>query len=81
MDYGSRSQQANPNKRKRKSSSLVKVDERRAMLDLKCYYDENLISSLSQKRFLFSLSEVAVPVSVIEMNFSALSVKILSLKM
>ena len=30
------------------------------------------MSSLSQKRFLFSLSEVAVPVSVIEMNFDAL---------
>ena len=39
---------------------------------LKCYYDQNLMSSLSQKRFLFSLSEVAVPVSVIEMNFGAL---------
>ena len=43
---------------------------------LKCYYDQNLMSSLSQKRFLFSLSEVAVPVSVIEMNFGALQVKI-----
>ena len=41
-------------------------------LVLKCYYDQNLMSSLSQKRFLFSLSEVAVPVSVIEMNFGAL---------
>ena len=39
---------------------------------LKCYYDQNLMSSLSQKRFLFSLSEVTVPVSVIEMNFGAL---------
>ena len=36
---------------------------------LKCYYDQNLMSSLSQKRFLFSLSEVAVSVSAIEMNF------------
>ena len=36
--------------------------------DLKCYYDQNLMSSLSQKRFVFSLSEVAVPVSVTEMN-------------
>ena len=39
---------------------------------LKCYHDQNLMSRLSQKRFLFSLSEVAVPVSVIEMNFGAL---------
>ena len=39
---------------------------------LKCYYDQNLMSSFSQKCFLFSLSEVAVPVSVIEMNFGAL---------
>ena len=39
---------------------------------LKCYYDQNLMSRLSQKRFLFRLSEVAVPVSVIEMNFGAL---------
>ena len=39
---------------------------------LKCYYDQNLMSSLSQKRFLFSLSEVTVPVSVIEMKFGAL---------
>ena len=39
---------------------------------LKCYYDQNLMSSLLQKRFLFSLSEVAVPVSVIEVNFGAL---------
>ena len=38
---------------------------------LKCYYDQNLMSSLLQKRFLFSLSEVAVPVSVIEVNFGA----------
>lgn len=34
IDYRSRSQQANPNNRKRKRSSLVKVDERKAMLDL-----------------------------------------------
>ena len=40
--------------------------------ELKCYYDQNLMSSLSQKRFLFSLSEVVVPVLVIEMNFGAL---------
>ena len=40
--------------------------------NLKCYYDQNLMSSLSQKRFLFSLSEVAVPVSIIEMNLGAL---------
>ena len=39
---------------------------------LKCYYDQNLMSRLSQKRFLFSLSELAVPVSVTEMNFGAL---------
>ena len=39
---------------------------------LKCYYDQNLMSRLSQKRFLFSLSELAVPVSGIEMNFGAL---------
>ena len=39
---------------------------------LKCYYDQNLTSSLLQKRFLFSLSEVAVPVWVIEVNFGAL---------
>ena len=30
------------------------------------------MSSLLQKRFLFSLSEVAVPVSVIEVDFGAL---------
>ena len=39
---------------------------------LKCYYDQNLMSGLLQKRFLSSLSEVAVPVSVIEVNFGAL---------
>ena len=39
---------------------------------LKCYYDQNLMSRLSQKLFLFSLSEVTVPVSVTEMNFSTL---------
>ena len=39
---------------------------------LKCYYDPNLLSSLSQKCFLFSLSEVAKPVSVNEMNLGAL---------
>ena len=39
---------------------------------LKCYYDQNLMSSLLQKSFLFSLSEVAVPVSGIEVNFGAL---------
>ena len=42
------------------------------LIILKCYYDQKLMSSLSHKRFLFSLSEVAVPVSVIEMNFGAL---------
>ena len=42
------------------------------VLLLKCYYDQKLMSSLLQKRFLFSLSEVAVPVSVIEVNFGAL---------
>ena len=40
---------------------------------LKYFYDQtDLMPSLSQKRFLFSLSEVAVPVSVIEVNFGAL---------
>ena len=53
----------------------IKVNKDKFTLEigpLKCYYDQNLMSSLSQKLFLFSLSEVAVPVSVTEMNFGAL---------
>ena len=42
------------------------------LLSFKVLLRSKLMSSLSQKRFLFSLSEVAVPVSVIEMNFGAL---------
>ena len=40
------------------------LDYFNGVVSLKCYYDQNLMSSLSQKRFLFSLSEVAVPGSV-----------------
>ena len=50
-------------------SSAIKIKLSDA---LKCYYDQNLMSSLLQKRFPFSLSEVAVPVSINEMNFGAL---------
>ena len=53
-------------------SALPPLQEETKSPVLKCYYDQNLMSSLLQKRFVFSLSEVAVRVSVIEVNFGAL---------
>ncbi|KAJ7384066.1 hypothetical protein OS493_024080 [Desmophyllum pertusum] len=47
---------------------------------LKCYYDQNFMSRMKQKRAPYSLSDLAVPVWVTEMKFGPRKAKIFNLE-